>query len=102
MFLLRKPYKKLHIDCMYSGDVEAPSVNKEMFITLATISCANVILSTYDGTYQQINGLTMGLPPAPPLSNMWLSKYEPSIKNDAKLFERYMDDILRTINESLI
>ena len=44
----------------------------------------------------------MGPPPAPPLSNIWLSKYEPAIKDDAKLFERYMDDILRTIKESLI
>ena len=44
----------------------------------------------------------MGSPPAPPLSNIWLSKYEPAIKDDAKLFEQYMDDILRTIKESLI
>ena len=44
----------------------------------------------------------MGSPPAPPLSNIWLSKYEPAIKDDAKLFERYMDDILRTTKESLI
>ena len=44
----------------------------------------------------------MRSPPAPPLSNIWLSKYEPAIKDDAKLFGRYMDDILRTIKESLI
>ena len=44
----------------------------------------------------------MGSPPALPLSNIWRSKYEPAIKDDAKLFERYMDDILRTIKESLI
>ena len=89
-------------DRLYSGEVQAPSVDKETFITLATISCTNVILSTHDGTYRQINGLAMGSPPAPPLSNIWLSKYEPTIKDDAKLFERYMDDILRTIKENLI
>ena len=44
----------------------------------------------------------MGSPPAPPLSSIWLSKYEPAIKDDAKLFERYMDDILKAIKESLI
>ena len=82
--------------------MQAPSADKETFITLATISCTNVILSTHDGTYRQIDGLAMGSPPAPPLSNIWLSKYEPAIKDDAKLFERYIDDTLRTIKESLI
>ena len=30
-------------DRLYSGDVQAPSVDKETFVTLATISCTNVI-----------------------------------------------------------
>ena len=89
-------------DRLYSGDVQLPSVDKETFTTLATISSTIFILSTHDGTYREINGLSMGSPPAPPLSNIWLSKYEPAIKDDAKLFERYMDDILRTTKESLI
>ena len=41
----------------------------------------------------------MGSPPAPPLSNIWLSEYKPAIKDGVKPFERYMDDILRTIKE---
>ena len=89
-------------DRLYSGDVQAPSVDKKTFITLAAILCANVILSTHDGTYRQIDDLAMGSPPAPTLSNIWLSKYETAVKDDAKLFERYIDDILRTIKESLI
>ena len=80
--------------------MQAPFVDKETFITLTTISCTNVILSTHDGTYRQIDYLLIGLPPVT-LSNIWLSKYEPPIQNDAKLFE-YMDDIIRTIKESLI
>ena len=74
-------------DRLCSGDVQAPSVDKETFITQAAMPCRNVILSTHDGTYQQIHGLAMGSPPAPLLSNIWLSKYEPAIKGDAKLFE---------------
>ena len=89
-------------DRLYSGDVQTPSVDKETFITLATISCTNIIFSAHDGAYRQIDRLAMGSPPAPPLSNIWLSKYEPAIKDDAKLFERYIDDTLRTIKESLI
>ena len=40
-------------DRLYSGDVQAPSVDKETFLTLATISYTNVILSTHDGTYHK-------------------------------------------------
>ena len=76
-------------DRLYSGEVQTPSLDKETFITLATISCTNVILSTHDGTYWQIDGLAMGSLPAPPLSNIWLSKYEPAIKDYATLFEGY-------------
>ena len=60
---------------LYSGDVQAPSVEKETFITLTTICCTNVILSTHDGNFCQIDVLAMGSPPAPSLSNIWLSKY---------------------------
>ena len=89
MFLSRKPGKKLLID---SGDLQALSVDKETFITPATISCTNVILSTHDDTYWQINSLAMRSRPAPSLSNpslsnIWLCKYEPAIKDDAKLID---------------
>ena len=39
----------------------------------------------------------MGSPPAPLLANGWLSKFVSAIKGDAKLFSRYMDDIIRSI-----
>ena len=39
----------------------------------------------------------MGGKPAPPFTNIWLAKFEPDIKDSAKLFERYMDDIIREI-----
>ena len=40
----------------------------------------------------------MGSPPAPLLANSWLSKFDQTIKGDAKLFTKYMDDILRVID----
>ena len=89
-------------DRLYSGDAQAPSVDKQTSISLATISCTDFILSTNHGTYRQIDGLAMGSPPASPLSKIWLSKYEPAIKDDAKLLERYMDNIPRATKESLI
>ena len=89
-------------DRLYSGDFPTPLVSKETFITLTKLSTTNVILSTHDGLYRQIDGLAMGSQPAPPLANICLSKFEPDIKDDAKIFERYMDDTLRTIKAEMI
>ena len=69
-------------------------------MTLAQLAVANVILSANDGPYKQIDGLAMRSQPAPYLANIWLSQFEPTIKDEAKLFERYMDDILRSINRN--
>ena len=44
----------------------------------------------------------MGAKPAPPLANVWLAKYEPIIRDSAKIFDRYMDDIIREIKKSRI
>ena len=48
---------------------------------------------THHGYYEQIDGLAMGSSPAPYLANIWFSKYDPQIKGDAALYERYMDDV---------
>ena len=73
------------------------SVDKETFIELAKIASCNVVMSTHDGFYRQIDGLAMGSAPAPFLANGWLSQFDPKIKDDAKLYYRYMDDIVREI-----
>ena len=84
-------------DRVYSGDFPTPPVSKETFITRTKLSTTNVILSTNDDLYRQIDGLAMGSQPAPPLS-----KFEPDIKDDPKIFEGYMDDILKTIKAEMI
>ena len=73
------------------------SVDKETFIELAKIASCNVVMSTHDGFYRQIDGLAMGSAPAPFLANGWLSQFDPKIKDDAKLYYRYMDDIVREV-----
>ena len=72
-------------------------VEKSVFIELTKIASCDVIMSTHDGYYKQIDGLAMGSPPAPHLANGWMSKFDGQIQGDAKLFTRYMDDILRDI-----
>ena len=85
-------------DLLFNGKNPYPPVNKETFITLAEIASCDVIMSTHDGFYKQIDGLAMGSPPAPHLANGWMSQFDDTIKGTSKLYTRYMDDILRDIN----
>ena len=89
-------------DLLYAGDLKTPPVDKETFVRLAELSSVNVIMSTHDGYYRQRDGLAMGSPSAPHLANVWLQKHEPIIKDDAKMYERYMDDILRSIKKNRV
>ena len=57
-------------------------------------------MKTHDGFYRQVGGLAMGSPPAPLIANAWLSRYDPLIQGDVKLYARYMDDILRNIKRA--
>ena len=75
-------------------------VDKDTFIQLAMISSCDVVMLTPAGYYKQIDGLAMGSPCAPLLANGWLSQYDNRIRDDAKIFFRYMDDIFREIKES--
>ena len=68
-------------------------VKKSVFIELAKIASCDVVMSTHDGYYKQIDGLAMGSPPAPHLANGWMSKFDRQIEGNAKLFTGYMDDI---------
>ena len=70
-------------------------MDRETFVTLARIASCNVLMLTHDGYVRQKDGLAMGSPPAPHLANGWLSKHDNTIKGDAKIFTRYMDDVLR-------
>ena len=62
----------------------------------------NVVMATHHGNYKQTDGLAMGSPPAPYLANIWLSKYDPVIKGEARTYDRYMDDILLNIAKDRI
>ena len=50
---------------LYSGDFETPPLSKETFVKLGT---SNVLLSTHNGLFWQMDGLAMGSQPAPPIS----------------------------------
>ena len=72
---------------------------RRLKVLLELCTC-NVVMKTHDGFYRQVDGLAMGSPPAPLIANAWLSQYDPLIRGDAKLYARYMDDILRSIKRA--
>ena len=84
-------------DLLYSGNLNRPPVDKVTIVKLLELASKDVVMLTHDGYYRQIDGLAMGAKPAPPLANIWLSKFEPIIRDTATIFERYMDDIIREI-----
>ena len=64
-------------------------MDKETFITLAKLACRDVVFSSPSGFFRQIDGLGMGIQPAPPLANIWMSSFEEQIKEDATIFNIY-------------
>ena len=84
------------MDMLYKLPPEnRPNIDRETFTTLAKIASCEVVMLTHDGYYTQRDGLAMGSSPAPHLANGWLSQYEETIKGESKLYDRYMDDILK-------
>ena len=67
--------------------------------TIVLFHAGNVLMLAHDGYYFQIDGLAMGSPPAPHIANGWLSKFDENVTGDAKIYSRFMDDILRDIKE---
>ena len=89
-------------ELLYSGEHNLPPVDKETFVTLAKISSCDVLMSTHNGYYRQIDGLAMGSPPAPHLANGWMSTHDSKIGEGAKIYARYMDDVIRDIKNNQI
>ena len=99
------PLQEAINDCtnlLYSGKYQKPQVDQNTFRELTILCSCNVIMSTHDGYYRQVDGSAMGSPPAPLLANGWLSKFDNVIKGEADLYSRYMDDVLRNIRAAEI
>ena len=86
-------------ELLYSGNCPKPPIDRETFKKLLTACTCNVIMSTSLGYYRQIDGLAMGSPPALLLANGWLSKFDDKIRDNATIYHRYMDDIVREIKK---
>ena len=55
---------------LYSGRYETPPVDKGTFIAITKLAVTDVILSSHDGCFRQVDGLAMGSQPTPQLANI--------------------------------
>ena len=78
MFVLKKEFLKQQRNCILE--------NLPCCLWMKKLPTTNVLMLTPDGPYCPIDRLAMGSQPAP--SNIWLLKFEPNIRDDAKPFER--------------
>ena len=78
------------------------NIDKDTFITLAKLLSCDMIFSSHDGFYTQVDGLAMGSAPAPHIANGWLSTFDSTIKETSPLYARYMDDILCSIKRECL
>ena len=62
---------------------EKIEVDRETFVTLAKLACTQVVFNSPSGFFRQKDGLAMGIQPAPPFANIWMTSFEESIKGDA-------------------
>ena len=79
---------------------QLPPVDKATFKTLLEITARDVLMLTHDGYHQQRDGSAMVSPPAPPLANGWMDLHDHKIRDDIKLYLRYIDDIIRSISKN--
>ena len=75
-------------------------LDKETFKILAELASCDVIFSSHDGYYRQVEGLAMGSAPAPHLANGWLSSFDDTIKGSSPFYARYMDDIVCIVKKT--
>ena len=88
-------------DLLFSKTI-IENMDKDTFKILAKLASCNVLISTHDGYFKQIDGLAMGSAPAPHLANGWLSSFDKVIKGNSTLYYRYMDDIITIENNNNI
>ena len=99
------PLQEAINDCtelLYSGKYAKPPVDRTTFKELVILCSSDVVLLSNGEYYKQVDGLAMGSLPAPLLANELMNKYDKEIKGEAKLYSRYMDDVLREIHKDKV
>ena len=86
-----------HCADLLFGQLSIEGVSKCAFIELAELASCDVVMSTHDGYYTQVEGLAMGSAPSPHIANGWMSKFDNQIKDESALYFRYMDDIIQNL-----
>ena len=82
----------LATDTLYDGNHELLPLGNESFIHLLRLVMKNMIMSTHNGLYRQVDGLAMGSTASLPFVDLWLHQFERAFKQrNLMLFHKYVD-----------
>ena len=85
-------------ELMYSPNHDfAPPIDQDTFAKLLKLVCVDVVFSTHQGYFKQVDGVAMGSPLGPLLANVFMSKFDKDLGLFSPFYYRYVDDILRTM-----
>ena len=85
-------------ELMYSPNHDfAPPIDQDTFVKLLKLVCVDVVFSTHQGYFKQVDGVAMGSPLGPLLANVFMSKFDKDLGLFSPFYYRYVDDILRTM-----
>lgn len=85
-------------ELMYSPNHDfAPPIDQDTFAKLLKLVCVDVVFSTHQGYFKQVDGVAMGSPVGPLLANVFMSKFDKDLGLFSPFYYRYVDDILRTM-----
>ena len=91
--------KNISIDSLYKDDENSPKIPKDVFRTLLTVATKELLFMFNNKFYKQIDGVYMGSPLGPALTNIFMCSFENKWFKDCPhslkpVFNRqYIDDI---------
>ena len=99
--LFTKVYKTPSIDYtvnLLNFTRHAPTeINKSTFKVLLEMVSKDIIMPTHRGYFNQIDGVAMGSSVGPLLTNVFVSKYVSELRSFSEVYNRYVDDVIRTL-----
>ena len=85
-------------ELMYSPNHDfAPPIDQDTSVKLLKRVCVDVVFSTHQGYFKQVEGVAMGSPLGPLLANVFMLKFDKDLGLFSPFYHRYVDDILRTM-----
>ena len=90
---------KISLEALYDASDSLPVIPKDVFVELVKSATSLVKFSFNDTTHKQTNGVAMGSPPDPALTNIFVGYYEEKLFSETRnlpVYFRYVDNTFAT------